>query len=499
MAEPVAHVALPGLRMTLGVHPQAHPDQHHGGEQRTEAFRQLPARAADGDHPGGQCPGHHAGRQRGQPATVDPGQHLGAAGLAQQRDHGDDDQQCFEALAQQDGEGRHEAGGGRGAVLSQHLLGLREQAVEFVDLGLQRGRIGAAGEARAQPRHGGLDLHHQRLVAGREQRFDRLEAVQVGRQGEVAGALRIACAMGRHRLAQQAARHRQRRSRILRLGLRRFRMPAQVSHDLRGRVGRAQLRGELRGRGADVALEVELRAQRRIGLQPRPARLRQRGGIRDRAAVGGQRPEILAGQPPIAGHRGAFQALFDDLVEREHAALVGARAIGEIDRRRIQAGAGRAVAGPGGAVAARAQLRVQRLAARVMRRTGRHQRDRVGLHQQRGQATRLQRDSLRLGLVLDGLPQCGGIALQLRGLRRGRQRVDRRGGGRRELQHLVVFERVDHFAAGHRLAIVHRDVVEQPPGGGDAAFGGGSGNTGADQGNTEQQRCQQATWGHGRI
>src|SRR3546814_6202647 len=73
--------------------------------QRSEPFGKLPARAADPDRIGRDSPGQGSGRQRPDPSAMDVAQHLGPLGLAQEGDHRDDDQQGFESLAQQDGEG----------------------------------------------------------------------------------------------------------------------------------------------------------------------------------------------------------------------------------------------------------------------------------------------------------------------------------------------------------------------------------------------------------
>src|SRR5690606_2058775 len=64
-----------------------------------------------------------------------------------------------------------------------------------------------------------------------------------------------------------------------------------------------------------------------------------------------ERPAIERRQLREAWHRRAIEALADDLVEREDAALARAFRIGEVDRWRLQAPGGRTVSGPVLAVA----------------------------------------------------------------------------------------------------------------------------------------------------
>ena len=110
------------------------------------------------------------------------------------------------------------------------------------------------------------------------------------------------------------------------------------------------------------------------------------------ADVERQRPALLLRQVRVADHRGAFQALVDDLLEREHAALARALGIGEIDRRRIHARADRAVAAAGRAVAAGAVLLVQRGRARQVRHVLGAARHGVRHQQRLGQRARLALD-----------------------------------------------------------------------------------------------------------
>ena len=61
----------------------------------------------------------------------------------------------------------------------------------------------------------------------------------------------------------------------------------------------------------------------------------ERRRISETARVEGERPFVLLGQMAKARHRRAFEALVDHLVEGEQAALRGAPAVREVDRRRV--------------------------------------------------------------------------------------------------------------------------------------------------------------------
>ena len=98
---------------------------------------------------------------------------------------------------------------------------------------------------------------------------------------------------------------------------------------------------------------------RQIGL----ALLGERVRIGEAAGMESERPAILGRQAGEARHRRAFEPLADHLVEAEQAALAGAGAVGEGDRRRIELARRRGVGEAGGAVAGGAILGIERGAA----------------------------------------------------------------------------------------------------------------------------------------
>ena len=61
----------------------------------------------------------------------------------------------------------------------------------------------AAPDRRAQPAHLALDLGDQAAVAGAEQRLDRLEAVEIGGQRQLAGLVAVAAPIGGEALPKQ--------------------------------------------------------------------------------------------------------------------------------------------------------------------------------------------------------------------------------------------------------------------------------------------------------
>ena len=78
-----------------------------------------------------------------------------------------------------------------------------------------RAATSAAGAPRAdrgaKPAHLALDLGDEARVARAEQSLDRLEAVEIGRQRELAGLVALAAAIGGDGLAEHVARDGQRR------------------------------------------------------------------------------------------------------------------------------------------------------------------------------------------------------------------------------------------------------------------------------------------------
>ena len=112
------------------MHPYSNREQHDRSEQRPKPFGQLPARAADPDCIGGHHPGDPPGNERADPTAMHVSQRLSSLRLAKERDHGDDDEQGFEPLAQQDRECAQERGRFRGGIRRQRRFRIVEQPVE---------------------------------------------------------------------------------------------------------------------------------------------------------------------------------------------------------------------------------------------------------------------------------------------------------------------------------------------------------------------------------
>jgi len=101
----LADIALPLISLCLAMHPDSDREQDHGREQRPKSFRQFPARAADPDCIGGNRPGKPARNERSDPATMHITHGFRPLRFAEERDHGDHDQESFQPFAQQDCEG----------------------------------------------------------------------------------------------------------------------------------------------------------------------------------------------------------------------------------------------------------------------------------------------------------------------------------------------------------------------------------------------------------
>ena len=151
-AKLVADVALPFAGLRLAVHPHADEQQDQCREQRAEALGQLAAGAADGQEMGRRPPGAEAGDERRDPAVVHRAHHLGPVGLAQECQHGDDDQQRLEPFAEQDGEGAEKGRGGAGFARREDALGVGEQGIERGDALADLGDRAAAADCRAELR-----------------------------------------------------------------------------------------------------------------------------------------------------------------------------------------------------------------------------------------------------------------------------------------------------------------------------------------------------------
>jgi hypothetical protein len=196
-----------------------------------------------------------------------------------------------------------------------------------------------------------------------------------------------------------------------------------------------------------------------------------------------------------AGHRRAFEALVDHLVEREQAALGGALPVGEGDRRRIHADRHPRLRVAVRSVAARAIVRVERGTALQVGKLGRGERHRIGGEQGRGEIACDPLHLRRRRLAGHRRAQPVGARHQPRLGRAGRQRrhslADRSG----EFAHLAIFQIADDAPAGDGAAIIDRDVIEQPPAGLDAAVRRG-GRRGDHKQAQQQRDDEMKTTGH---
>ena len=104
IVELFADIALPLARLRLAVHPNADEQQDRRGEQRAKPFGEFAARAADGDQARRDPPGQDSRTKRADPADMYRSRQLGPLGLVEERQHGDHDEQRFEALAEQNRE-----------------------------------------------------------------------------------------------------------------------------------------------------------------------------------------------------------------------------------------------------------------------------------------------------------------------------------------------------------------------------------------------------------
>ena len=268
---------------------------------------------------------------------MDRAHHLGAVGLAQESEHRNDDEQCLEPLAQQDREGAQEGGDCTPILRCQRAFRLVEQAHQRRDAGPDVRGIAALCDGPAQLAHRGLDPRHQARVASGQHRLDRLEAVEIGGERQILGGVAVARFVGGEALAQLGARDGERRSAGLR---RRRRVAPQIGGDRR-RLLRPDLArqrsfaetgqsGRVRNQLADLLVAV-----------PDPLALRGEGGrVGEAADVKGKRPFVRLGQLAEALHRGALEALVDDLVIAEQTALPRPVMIGEGDRMGVERGGG---------------------------------------------------------------------------------------------------------------------------------------------------------------
>ncbi|MDT4843779.1 hypothetical protein FQZ97_777160 [compost metagenome] len=181
--------------------------------------------------------------------------------------------------------------------------------------------------------------------------------------------------------------------------------------------------------------------------------------------VGGQVPALTLVELVGEGrHVGAVDALTEGVEQVVEAQLIHPRLVAQVARRRLQADAGRAVAGTAVAVAHRALLGIQRCAAARVGGDQRRLADLVGRRQPGGELARLTCHGGAVLTLLDRRQHAGHALLQLGALRPCRQGDDQPLQAGEEFQLLTVFAVVDHLAAGHRRRVVGGDVVEQVQG-----------------------------------
>ena len=108
-------------------------------------------------------------------------------------------------------------------------FGLGEQGVQGGDLAAHHFNWSAPGDAGAQIGHGAFDADHQGMVAGRQCGFDRLEAIEIGGQGQIVGGLVVLALIGGQGFVEAPARDGQRAAGAL--GCDRFGMAAHIGDD----------------------------------------------------------------------------------------------------------------------------------------------------------------------------------------------------------------------------------------------------------------------------
>jgi hypothetical protein len=283
--------------------------------------------------------------------------------------------------------------------------------------------------------HRTLDPLHQRAVSRGQRGFYRLEAIEIGRQGQLAGALPVPRTIGGEAFGQAAANQRQRAT----LLSHHVGMATQVGHG-GVRLVLPDLVGKRCGPRANESLQIGDEPVKRSVLPPKPLPLR-RSGVRkgEMTSVQCQGPAVIGRHALETRHRGAVETLGDHLVKAEYAALTCAVGVREGDGRRIQLGGVRPMAVAGFAVAGRTILAKQRHAAREVGSLFRRQRDRVGRKQCGSKAACDACDLLRIGLVGDGPLQPGRFGQKRLPFRLGRQRGELRRNCRCELVLLGIF------------------------------------------------------------
>ena len=445
------------------MHPYADEQEDECREHRAEAFRHLAARPADRDEALGDPPGRGAGDERDNPPGIDPAQQRAPLGLDEEADHRDDDEQRLKPFAHEDGEGADEGGRAVGGGRGHCAFRLGEEALDPFGAGFDIVDRCTTGDRGAKPAHFALDRGDEAAVAGVEDGFDRLEPVEIGAEREIAGMAPVSGAVGLDRLAQQCARDGEGGDAAILIE--HVGIGAKEGKDGL-RPLRADLARQLRRSEADQRLEIgDAPPQAWVAGPLRLALLAERIGIGEAGDVKGERPAILRGELRPALHRGALDALADHLVISEEAALAGAVPVGEGDRRGIERVGRRRVGMAVRAMAGGAILGVERGATVEIGRSFRRQPHRIGSKQVIAERAGAQQHLVAAGLADDRgleLARLGDQRRTLRACRQGSDPCDDRAG---KFDLFVIFRLIDDAAVLDRPGIIHRHIVEHPPGG----------------------------------
>ena len=392
---------------------------------------------------------------------MDRARQSGAFRFPEEREQGHHHQQRLQSFAQQDGEGADEEGGCIACAALDRLLGLHQQAVDRVGLRRERRNGRPRGQRAAIGAHRRLEALAQGRITQVQLRFDRFHAIEVGRQRQLRRLAGGAVAVRLEARGDAAAREREA---LGTFGHRTCRMRTQVAEH-GTRAIQAQCWRQLRRASPREVTEAGHQARRRAAGGKRLRTGGRFGGVGQRAGVIRQRPAVGFRQlRRIRGHRRARHALGDHLVERQGAAFVGTRLVGEIDRRRRQLCAGNAIAASARAVAAGALCAVQARRMRKIRRLRRRGGNGIRLQQGIGQRMRLLRDGGRRSLRLDQSPQLVRAGQQRAGCRHRRQVGDVAPRRARKFLHLGVFRCAGHRAIRDRASVVGREVIQHLPG-----------------------------------
>ena len=120
----------------------------------------------------------------------------GRSALFQERQHRDDDEQGFEAFAEQDRERAEKRGRTARLVRRERSFRFIEQGLYLSDLRADLIGVAIGRYAGAKLPHLLLDLGQQSGVAGAQHRLDRLEAVEIGGERQALRLVAVSGAIG---------------------------------------------------------------------------------------------------------------------------------------------------------------------------------------------------------------------------------------------------------------------------------------------------------------